>query len=71
MGDFARLIVITSHLLQRVAISTVVNICRKLPSESPSPFMDAVPILCNLLQYEDRQVRMMLSSFVTFSHCTK
>lgn len=46
---------------QRVAISTVVNICTKLPSE-PSPFMDAVPILCNLLQYEDRQVRMMLSS---------
>ncbi|CAH8321886.1 unnamed protein product [Eruca vesicaria subsp. sativa] len=45
-----------STSLQRVAVSTVVNICRKLSSESPSPFMDAVPILCNLLQYEDRQL---------------
>ncbi|ESQ40197.1 hypothetical protein EUTSA_v10012430mg [Eutrema salsugineum] len=45
-----------STSIQRIAISTVVNICRKLPSESPSPFMDAVPILCNLLQYEDRQL---------------
>ncbi|KAG4996143.1 hypothetical protein JHK85_027582 [Glycine max] len=41
---------------QRVALATVVNICKKLPSESPSPFMEAVPILCNLLQYEDRQL---------------
>jgi E3 ubiquitin-protein ligase TRIP12 len=48
--------VLTSHLLQRVAISTVVNICKQLSSESPSPFMDAVPILCTLLQYEDRQL---------------
>ncbi|XP_010543365.1 PREDICTED: E3 ubiquitin-protein ligase UPL4 [Tarenaya hassleriana] len=45
-----------STSVQRVAVSTVVNICRKLPSESPSPFMDAVPILCNLLRYEDRQL---------------
>ncbi|CAH8269838.1 unnamed protein product [Arabidopsis lyrata] len=45
-----------STSIQRVAISTVVNICRKLPSEPASPFMDAVPILCNLLQYEDRQL---------------
>ncbi|KAF8118925.1 hypothetical protein N665_0002s0226 [Sinapis alba] len=45
-----------STSLQRVAVSTVVNICRELSSESPSPFMDAVPILCNLLQYEDRQL---------------
>ncbi|KAL1200108.1 E3 ubiquitin-protein ligase UPL4 [Cardamine amara subsp. amara] len=45
-----------STSIQRVAISTVVNICRKLPSEAPSRFMDAVPILCNLLQYEDRQL---------------
>jgi E3 ubiquitin-protein ligase TRIP12 len=42
-------------LHQRVALSTVVNICKKLPSENFSPFMEAVPILCNLLQYEDRQ----------------
>ncbi|XP_058208915.1 E3 ubiquitin-protein ligase UPL4 isoform X2 [Rhododendron vialii] len=42
--------------VQRVALSTVVNICKKLPSECPSPFMEAVPILCTLLQYEDRQL---------------
>ncbi|KAI3696775.1 hypothetical protein L6452_29309 [Arctium lappa] len=42
--------------LQRVALSTVVNICEKLPSEGSSPFMDAVPILCRLLQYEDNQL---------------
>lgn len=45
-----------SYWMQRVALSTVVNICKKLSSESPSLFMEAVPILCNLLQYEDRQV---------------
>ncbi|KAF8096020.1 hypothetical protein N665_0319s0038 [Sinapis alba] len=45
-----------STSIQRVAVSTVVNICRKLPSEPPSPVMDAVPVLCNLLQYEDRQL---------------
>lgn len=45
-----------STSVQRVALSTVVNICKKLPSECPSPFMEAVPILCNLLQYEDRQL---------------
>ncbi|KAI4310728.1 hypothetical protein MLD38_035683 [Melastoma candidum] len=45
-----------STSLQRVAISTIANICKKLPSDSPSPFMEAVPILCNLLQCEDRQL---------------
>ncbi|CAN8257322.1 unnamed protein product [Cochlearia groenlandica] len=55
-----------STSIQRVAISTVVNICNNLPSESPSLFMDAVPILCNLLQYEDRLVRMILTSFIIF-----
>ncbi|KAJ9184255.1 hypothetical protein P3X46_004000 [Hevea brasiliensis] len=45
-----------STSVQRVALSTVVNICKKLPTECPSPFMEAVPILCNLLQYEDRQL---------------
>jgi E3 ubiquitin-protein ligase TRIP12 len=45
-----------STSVQRVALSTVVNICKKLPSECPSPFMEAVPILCNLLQHEDRQL---------------
>ncbi|XP_076950087.1 E3 ubiquitin-protein ligase UPL4-like [Bidens hawaiensis] len=45
-----------STSIQRVALSTVVNICEKLPSEGFSPFMDVVPILCQLLQYEDNQL---------------
>ncbi|XP_057984014.1 E3 ubiquitin-protein ligase UPL4 isoform X2 [Malania oleifera] len=45
-----------STSVQRVALSVVSNICKKLPSECPAPFMEAVPILCNLLQYEDRQL---------------
>ncbi|CAH9078224.1 unnamed protein product [Cuscuta epithymum] len=45
-----------STSVQRVALSTVVNICKKLPSDSTTPFMEAVPILCNLLQYEDKQI---------------
>ncbi|RZC83782.1 hypothetical protein C5167_046560 [Papaver somniferum] len=38
---------------QRVATSTVANVCKKLSSDASSHFMDAVPALCNLLQYED------------------
>ncbi|EXC16279.1 E3 ubiquitin-protein ligase UPL4 [Morus notabilis] len=45
-----------STIIQRVALSTVMNICKKLPSECHAPIMEAVPILCNLLQYEDRQL---------------
>ncbi|CAN0926806.1 E3 ubiquitin-protein ligase UPL4 [Linum grandiflorum] len=45
-----------STSVQRVALSTVVNVCKKLPTECPAPLMEAVPILCNLLQYEDRQL---------------
>ncbi|GFY93356.1 ubiquitin-protein ligase 4 [Actinidia rufa] len=45
-----------STSVQRVALSTVANVCKKLPSECPLPFMEAVPKLCNLLQYEDRQL---------------
>ncbi|KAL7220380.1 hypothetical protein ACSBR2_013294 [Camellia fascicularis] len=45
-----------STSVQRVALSTVVNICKKLPSECPSTFMEAVPMLCKLLQYEDPQL---------------
>ncbi|PIA38680.1 hypothetical protein AQUCO_02700123v1 [Aquilegia coerulea] len=41
--------------IQRVALSTVANICKRLPSDRTSPFMEAVPILCNLLQYEDQK----------------
>ncbi|KZV58123.1 hypothetical protein F511_37571 [Dorcoceras hygrometricum] len=45
-----------STSVQRIALSTVVNICKKQNAESPSLFMEAVPILCNLLQYEDKQL---------------
>ncbi|KAI3965094.1 hypothetical protein MKX01_014025 [Papaver californicum] len=42
-----------SSSVQRVATSTVANVCKKLSSDTSSHFMDAVPVLCNLLQYED------------------
>ncbi|GMI80035.1 ubiquitin-protein ligase 4 [Hibiscus trionum] len=42
--------------VQRVALSTVVNICKRLPSEGPAPFAEAVPKLCDLLQHEDQQL---------------
>ncbi|XP_038695808.1 E3 ubiquitin-protein ligase UPL4-like isoform X2 [Tripterygium wilfordii] len=45
-----------STSVQRVAVSIVVNICKKLPSECPAPFLEAVPVLCNLLKYEDLQL---------------
>ncbi|KAL8152697.1 hypothetical protein V2J09_010457 [Rumex salicifolius] len=45
-----------STILQRSALSTVVNICRKLPSECPAPIIEAVPRLCELLHYEDKQL---------------
>ncbi|CAN4116979.1 unnamed protein product [Withania somnifera] len=45
-----------STSVQRKALLTVVNICKKLPPGCPSPLMEAVPILCNLLLYEDRQL---------------
>ncbi|KAL2481452.1 E3 ubiquitin-protein ligase UPL4 [Abeliophyllum distichum] len=45
-----------STSVQRVALSTVVNTCRKLSSERPLLFMEAVPIMCSLLQYEDGQL---------------
>ncbi|KAJ9181624.1 hypothetical protein P3X46_009736 [Hevea brasiliensis] len=51
-----RIIDFFSTSVQRVALSTVVNICKKVPAECPSPFMEAVPILCKLLQYEDQQL---------------
>ncbi|XP_047316490.1 E3 ubiquitin-protein ligase UPL4-like [Impatiens glandulifera] len=45
-----------SRSVQRVAVSTVVNICKRLPSESLSSVTEAVPVLCNLLQYDDHQI---------------
>ncbi|KAI3951878.1 hypothetical protein MKW92_021484 [Papaver armeniacum] len=45
-----------SSNVQRVAISTVANVCQKLSSDTWPLFMDAVPVLCNLLQYEDQKL---------------
>lgn len=45
-----------STSIQRVALSTVLNVCKKSPSDCPLNFMEAVPLLCNLLRYEDRQL---------------
>ncbi|KAG1337984.1 E3 ubiquitin-protein ligase UPL4 [Cocos nucifera] len=45
-----------STSIQRVALSTVANICKKLPSDCSSLVMESVPTLCNLLQYEDRKL---------------
>lgn len=45
-----------SDLEQRTALRIVVNVCKKLPSECPPNLIEAVPILCNLLQYDDGEV---------------
>ncbi|PKU64336.1 E3 ubiquitin-protein ligase UPL4 [Dendrobium catenatum] len=42
-----------STSVQRVALSTVANVCKKLPLDCSSLVLEAVPTLCNLLQYED------------------
>ncbi|XP_020579574.1 E3 ubiquitin-protein ligase UPL4 [Phalaenopsis equestris] len=39
--------------VQRVALSTVANVCKKLPLDCSSLVLEAVPIICNILQYED------------------
>lgn len=43
-------------ILQRVAVSTAANICRQLPSDASDFVVEAVPILTNLLQYQDSKV---------------
>lgn len=42
--------------VQRVAVSTAANICRQLPSDASDFVIEAVPILTNLLQYQDSKV---------------
>eukprot|EP00250_Pteridium_aquilinum_P022187 c25318_g3_i1 orf=376-6123(+) len=42
--------------VQRVAVSTAANICRQLPSDASDFVSEAVPILTNLLQYQDSKV---------------
>lgn len=42
--------------VQRVALSTAANICKKIPSDAAEFVMGAVPILTNLLQFHDSKV---------------
>lgn len=42
--------------VQRVAVSTASNICRQLPSDAGDLVMEVVPILTNILQYQDSKV---------------
>ncbi|CAI9786403.1 unnamed protein product [Fraxinus pennsylvanica] len=42
--------------VQRVALSTAANMCKKLPSDASDFVMEAVPLLTNLLQYHDAKV---------------
>ncbi|CAI0434917.1 unnamed protein product [Linum tenue] len=42
--------------VQRVALSTAANMCKKLPSDAADFVMEAVPLLTNLLQYHDAKV---------------
>ncbi|KAL5231047.1 hypothetical protein ABZP36_029823 [Zizania latifolia] len=45
-----------SASIQRVAVSAVANACKKVPKDCSQFVMDPVPILCNLLQSEDKMV---------------
>ncbi|KAK8963372.1 E3 ubiquitin-protein ligase UPL3 [Platanthera guangdongensis] len=42
--------------VQRVALSTAANMCKKLPSDAADFTMEAVPLLTNLLHYHDAKV---------------
>ncbi|XP_047095257.1 E3 ubiquitin-protein ligase UPL4-like [Lolium rigidum] len=42
--------------IQRVAVSAVANVCKKIPTECSQFVIDSVPMLCNLLQSEDKMV---------------
>ncbi|KAF0930868.1 hypothetical protein E2562_035966 [Oryza meyeriana var. granulata] len=42
--------------VQRVALSTAANMCRKLPSDASDFVMEAVPLLTNLLNYHDAKI---------------
>ncbi|KAE8724707.1 E3 ubiquitin-protein ligase UPL3 [Hibiscus syriacus] len=42
--------------VQRVALSTAANMCKKLPSDASDYVLEAVPLLTNLLQYHDLKV---------------
>ncbi|WOL06323.1 hypothetical protein Cni_G15055 [Canna indica] len=42
-----------SNSIQRVAVSTVANVCKKLPPDCSSIIMESLPTLCALLQNDD------------------
>ncbi|KQK05853.1 E3 ubiquitin-protein ligase UPL4 [Brachypodium distachyon] len=42
--------------IQRVAVSAIANACKKVPPDCSQYVMDSVPMLCNLLQSEDKMV---------------
>nr|XP_009786286.1 PREDICTED: E3 ubiquitin-protein ligase UPL3-like [Nicotiana sylvestris] len=45
--------------VQRVALATAANMCKKLPSDAADFVMEAVPLLTNLLQYHDAKVNSL------------
>ncbi|KAG8364405.1 hypothetical protein BUALT_Bualt19G0125400 [Buddleja alternifolia] len=51
--------------VQRVALSTAANMCKKLPSDAADFVMEAVPLLTNLLQYHDAKVLEYASMCLT------
>ncbi|XP_038904018.1 E3 ubiquitin-protein ligase UPL4 [Benincasa hispida] len=59
-------------IIQRTALRIVVNVCKKLPSECPPNLIEAVPILCNLLQYDDGElVENVARCMIKIAECTQ
>ena len=51
--------------VQRVALSTAADMCKKLPLDAAEFVMEAVPLLTNLLQYHDAKVSLSFCSSTT------
>lgn len=56
----------SSLCLQRVAVSTAANICRQLPSDAADFVTDVVPLLTNLVQYQDSKVDSLIMTLFLF-----
>ncbi|KAM3281624.1 E3 ubiquitin-protein ligase UPL3-like isoform X1 [Capsicum chacoense] len=52
-----------STRVQRVALATATNMCKKLPSDASDFVMEVVPPMTNLLQYHDAKDNAFLSIF--------
>lgn len=52
--------------LQRVALATAANMCRKLPSDASDFVMEAVPLLTNLLNYHDSKVLFIFQTLIPY-----